>query len=123
MVIGFALGTKDPGSRTRGARWFVFKPKIQIWVNLRGSCDGRGWYILVTLGPFYSLLLYFMDIWYSGNLVYIFPFWYFVPRKIWATLSHTATGQFLISQKGRNLTLGVNLAPGLNFVPKSSSWG
>jgi hypothetical protein len=21
------------------------------------------------------------------------------------------------------LTLGVNLAPGLNFVPKSSSWG
>jgi hypothetical protein len=23
------------------ARWFVFKPKIQIWVNLGGPCNGR----------------------------------------------------------------------------------
>jgi hypothetical protein len=30
-----------------------------------GSCNGRCWYILCTLGPFYGLLLYFMDIWYS----------------------------------------------------------
>jgi hypothetical protein len=49
----------------RVARWFVFKPKIQIWVNFGGSCDGRWWYILWTLGPFYGLLLYFMDLWYS----------------------------------------------------------
>jgi hypothetical protein len=46
----------------RVARWFVFKPKIQIWVNFAGSCNGRGWYILWTLIPFYGLLLYFMDI-------------------------------------------------------------
>jgi hypothetical protein len=26
---------------TRVARWFVFKPKIQIWVNFGGSCKGR----------------------------------------------------------------------------------
>jgi hypothetical protein len=26
---------------TRAARWFVFKPKIQIWVNFGGSCNGR----------------------------------------------------------------------------------
>jgi hypothetical protein len=48
----------------RVARWFVFKPKIQIWVNFGRSCNGRCWYILWTLGPFYCLLLYFLDTWY-----------------------------------------------------------
>jgi hypothetical protein len=48
------------------ARWFVFKPKIQIWVNFGGSCNGRCWYILWALGSFYGLLLYFMGIWYSS---------------------------------------------------------
>jgi hypothetical protein len=24
----------------RVARWFVFKPKIEIWVNFGGSCNG-----------------------------------------------------------------------------------
>jgi hypothetical protein len=47
---------------TRVARWFVFKPKIQIWVNFGGSCNGICWHILWTLGPFYDLLLHFMDI-------------------------------------------------------------
>jgi hypothetical protein len=28
---------------------YVFKPKIQVWVNFGGSCDGRSWYILWTL--------------------------------------------------------------------------
>jgi hypothetical protein len=32
--------------QSRVARWFAFKPKIQIWVNFGGSCNGRGWYIL-----------------------------------------------------------------------------
>jgi hypothetical protein len=50
----------------RVARWFVFKPKIQIWVNFGGSCDGICWYILGTPGPFYGLLLYFIDKWYSS---------------------------------------------------------
>jgi hypothetical protein len=40
---------------TRVARWFVFKPKIQIWVNFGESCNGSCWYILWTLGPFYGL--------------------------------------------------------------------
>jgi hypothetical protein len=26
--------------RARVARWFVFKPKIQIWVNFGGPCNG-----------------------------------------------------------------------------------
>jgi hypothetical protein len=25
---------------------YIFKTKIQIWVNLGGFCDGRSWYIL-----------------------------------------------------------------------------
>jgi hypothetical protein len=60
----------------RVARWFVFKAKIQIWVNFGGSWNGRWWYILWTLGPFYGLLLYFMDIWFivRGNLVYFSRF-------------------------------------------------
>jgi hypothetical protein len=48
------------------ARWFVFKQKIQIWVNFRGSCNERWWYILWTLCSFYGLLSYFMDIWHSS---------------------------------------------------------
>jgi hypothetical protein len=49
--------------RSRVARWFVFKPKIQIWENFLGSYNGRCWHILWTLDPFYGLLLYLMDIW------------------------------------------------------------
>jgi hypothetical protein len=57
-------------------------PKIQIWVNFEGSCSGRCWYILWTLGPFYGLLLYFMDIWYSSWKFGVFsPFGYLVKEK------------------------------------------
>jgi hypothetical protein len=57
------------------ARWFVFKPKIQIWVNLGGPCNGRWWYILWTLGPFYGLLLHFGTFCIVRvNLVYFSPF-------------------------------------------------
>jgi hypothetical protein len=38
----------------RVARWFVVKPKIQIWVNFEGSCYGRCWYILWPFGIFYG---------------------------------------------------------------------
>jgi hypothetical protein len=55
----------------RVARWFVFKPKIQIWVNFGMSCSGRWWYI----GPFDGILLY---LWTLGivrdDLVDFFPF-------------------------------------------------
>jgi hypothetical protein len=53
------------------ARWFVIKPKIQIWVNFVGSWNGMCWYILWTLGPFYGLCYI---LWTFGivhfNLVY-----------------------------------------------------
>jgi hypothetical protein len=66
----------------RVARWFVFKPKIQIWVNFGGSCSGWCWYILRTLGPFYGFLLYIMEIWY------IVPVLVFCTKKNLATLMY-----------------------------------
>jgi hypothetical protein len=32
------------------ARWFVFKPKIPIWVNFGGPWNGKCWYILWPFG-------------------------------------------------------------------------
>jgi hypothetical protein len=49
------LGTLSNGAESRVARWFVFKPKIQILVNFGGSWIGRWWYILWTLGSYYGL--------------------------------------------------------------------
>jgi hypothetical protein len=70
----------------RVARWFVLKPKIQIWVNFGGSCNGRRRCILWTL--LWSFVIFYGDLAYvvRGKLVYFSPFWYFVPRKIWQTL-------------------------------------
>jgi hypothetical protein len=31
---------------------FIFRPKIAIWVNFGGSCNGRCWYILWKFCPF-----------------------------------------------------------------------
>jgi hypothetical protein len=79
------------GERSRVAGWFVFKPKIQIWGNFGGSCNGRCWYILWKLGPFYGLFLYFMDIAIvRGNLVYFFPVLVFCTKKNLATLERSA---------------------------------
>jgi hypothetical protein len=48
---------------SRVARWYIFKPKIAIWVNFEGSCSGKCWYIFCRFGLFYGNLIYFMDIW------------------------------------------------------------
>jgi hypothetical protein len=45
------------------ARWYTFRPKIVIWVNFVGSCNGCC-YILWTLGLFYGHFIYFMTIRY-----------------------------------------------------------
>jgi hypothetical protein len=47
----------------RVARWFVFKPKIPIWVKFGGSCYGR-WFILWPFGLFYRHWKYFMASWF-----------------------------------------------------------
>jgi hypothetical protein len=43
----------------RVARWFVFKPKIPIWVNFGGPENGKYW----SFGIFYGHSVYFMAIW------------------------------------------------------------
>jgi hypothetical protein len=50
--------------RRRVARWFVFKPKIPIWVNFGGSCNGKSWFILWPFGLFNGYRKYCMAIWY-----------------------------------------------------------
>jgi hypothetical protein len=67
----------------RVARWFVFKPKIQIWVNFGWSCND-----IQDVGIFYGHLVNFTVFWYilwtfgivRGHMVYFSPFEYFVPR-------------------------------------------
>jgi hypothetical protein len=52
---------------SRVARWFVFKPKIPIWVNFGGPCNGKCCYIgsiLRQLETFYCHLVYSVVIWY-----------------------------------------------------------
>jgi hypothetical protein len=39
-----------------------FKPKVPIWVNFGGSCDGKYWYILWLLGIFCGHLPNFVAI-------------------------------------------------------------
>jgi hypothetical protein len=56
------------GTIIRVARWYIFKPKITIWVNLGGPLNGKCWY-------FYATLEYVLAIWYIlwsfGNSVVI----------------------------------------------------
>jgi hypothetical protein len=42
--------------RPRVARWYIFKPKVQIWVNFGGPWNGKGWYILWSIVVYYSHL-------------------------------------------------------------------
>jgi hypothetical protein len=48
----------------RVARWFVFKPKIPIWVNFGGPYIGKCLYISGPFGIFHGEWGYFMTIWY-----------------------------------------------------------
>jgi hypothetical protein len=34
------------GNQSRVARWFIFKPKIPIWVYFGGPWYGKCWYFL-----------------------------------------------------------------------------
>jgi hypothetical protein len=46
------------GVASRVARWFVFKPKIPIWVHLGGPQNRKCWAILWSFGIFYGHLVY-----------------------------------------------------------------
>jgi hypothetical protein len=45
------------GVSSRVARWFVFKPKIPIWVNFEGPLNGKCWYILWPFVIIYGSLV------------------------------------------------------------------
>jgi hypothetical protein len=48
---------------TRVARWYVFKPKIQIWVNFGGHWNGKNEEnILWPFGIYYGHLVNFTTI-------------------------------------------------------------
>jgi hypothetical protein len=46
----------------RVARWYIFKPKIPIWVNFGGPWNGKGWYIIWPFGIHYGHLEYIIKI-------------------------------------------------------------
>jgi hypothetical protein len=62
-------------SPRRVARWYIFKPKIPLWVNYEGPWNWK------KVGIFYGYLEYITAIWYMlwpfGNVVTI---WYISPR-------------------------------------------
>jgi hypothetical protein len=57
----------------RVARWYIFRPKIAIWVNFGGSCNERCWYIWSILRPLDK---------FCGHLVYFVIIWYIYPRLV-----------------------------------------
>jgi hypothetical protein len=56
--------------RLRVARWCIFKPKVQVWVNFGRPLNGHCWYILWSCGLLYGPFGLFY-----GHMVilYIFP--------------------------------------------------
>jgi hypothetical protein len=79
MILSYDKNRIDPflcAVPYRVARWYIFKPKIQIWVNFGGSCKGRFWSILWTSGLFYGHLVYVLN----GHLVNFVSICYIFPR-------------------------------------------
>jgi hypothetical protein len=67
------------------ARWFIFKPKIPIWVKFGGPWKGKfchifmtTWNISVPFGTLHGRLVQFVVVW-----VYLSRFGKFGPRQIW----------------------------------------
>jgi hypothetical protein len=80
-----------------GARWFIFIPKIPIWVYFGGPWYGKCWYILWPFGIFKSFRGYLWPLGtVCGYLVYFSCFGTFGPRKIWQPWSVLALGAWRI---------------------------
>jgi hypothetical protein len=56
------LGLKIYRLCVKVARWYIFKPKIPIWVNFGGLWNGKGWCIILPFGIYYRHVVYFMAI-------------------------------------------------------------
>jgi hypothetical protein len=69
----------------RVARWYSFKPKIPIWVNLECLAvkDVAKYSAhLVYILPFRRYILWLFGI-FCGHFGIFLPFWYVVKRQIW----------------------------------------
>jgi hypothetical protein len=67
------------------ARWYISKPKIQIWVKFGRPCNGRCWY-------FYGHFVYFLAEWYIlGQFGTFFPILVCCTEKNLATLGSMAS--------------------------------
>jgi hypothetical protein len=59
-AIAFKTDATEPISvQVRVARWYIFKPKIPIWVNFGGPWNRKDLYILWPFGIYYGHLVYF----------------------------------------------------------------
>jgi hypothetical protein len=69
---------------SRVARWYIFKPKIQIWVNFeRPAMEDCIFYgHLVKFSPFDTVY---------DHLVYVHPFWYIFAVVVCCTKKNLAT--------------------------------
>jgi hypothetical protein len=101
-------------------RWYIFEPKIPIWVKLGGSCNGIWstyfkdiWYILWQFGIFCGILVYFVAIWY------IFPVLVCCTKKNLAVLLRSTYGVRQIQAKSvieKNAILSLHCLPFLESV-------
>jgi hypothetical protein len=79
---------------SRVARWFIFKPKIPIWVQIWRALELKMLvYFMSMLLPFGIFLVSWYNVWLFGHL-YIFPFWYVWSKKNLATLRTSMSSSF-----------------------------
>jgi hypothetical protein len=102
---------ESPDFRTRGAKLAVcmvgiyFKPEIPIWVNFRGFCNGRRWYIVWPFSLFYTHYQKISKVFFliPGTLISSPKFWALESiatsnrhsrSQFWSTYIHTYTHTF-----------------------------
>jgi hypothetical protein len=68
------------------ARWYIFTPKISIWVNFGKSCNGTCWYFYANLFYFKAIMVHFMAIRYI-----LWSFSNFSPVLVCCTENNLAT--------------------------------
>jgi hypothetical protein len=79
-----------PGQQ--GCQMVYFQTKITIWVNFRGPCNGRCWYVLAICFTYFKAIWYILwpfSIFYVhfiifyGHLVILLPFGIFYGHMVY----------------------------------------
>jgi hypothetical protein len=97
LLPSIELFQTQPSSRSvhaRVARWYIFKPKIPIWVNFGGSCTRRCWYILRPFDLFHGNLIYNSHLVYFMAIRFIFSGLAYCIKINLATLVHATIPPF-----------------------------